>query len=435
MSRLSYQVSSKLGALLVSISAGEQEIERYRQNVCKFKDFEPYAGFQRILRGQRGSITAKEIATFLADNRIYYSTEQCEIFIQRFDLDGDQELAYSEFINALLPLENPLLRTTTSQRANYKVTIKQFLPTPIEEALAQLIDKEISFYLDLDLQKARLVQQTDFSFEAAFATIDRYNNERIDFDNLMSFLRGQAMYPDKKDIIAILRRIDREDKGYIFLRELVAELEPLTYTAIKTTKKSELSHNNNLSVGLAQSQAHNAVLVSDRDPLYDKDLASARQVNQEFISPVKSVNDKGYQRDFSGTASTAFGTTMKSKEPINVVDEAEAGEKQEVVVNKALKFEATSGDIGFITILRQILSFTKELENAKDELAAQPDFNIFSFFRSFKPERGVYLTESHLVEGLKKYGVFPNKDELRLLFASLDKDRDNILGQRDFEDL
>jgi len=141
---LSYQVSSKLGALFISISVGEQEIEKFRQNVCKFKDFEPYAAFQRILRSQRsqgGSITAKDIVNFLADNRIYYTADQCEIFIQRFDLDGDQELAYSEFVNALLPLEDPRLRTTTAQRANYKVSVKQFLPNKIEEALAQLIDK------------------------------------------------------------------------------------------------------------------------------------------------------------------------------------------------------------------------------------------------------------------------------------------------------
>ncbi len=138
---LSYQVSGKLGALLLSVSAGEQEIEIYRQNVCKFKDLEPYAAYQRIERRKGGFITAKGIVNFLADNKIYYSEEQCGIFIQRFDLDRDQELSFSEFLNALLPFENPLLRTTTSQRANYRVTVKQYLPTKIEEALAQLIDK------------------------------------------------------------------------------------------------------------------------------------------------------------------------------------------------------------------------------------------------------------------------------------------------------
>ena len=138
---LSYQISSKLGALLLSISVGEQEIEKYRQNVCKFKDFEPYAAYQRIERRQGGFITAKGIVNFLADNKIYYSEEQCGIFIQRFDLDKDQELSYSEFLNALLPFENPLLRTVTSQRANYKVSVKQYLSTKIEESLAQLIDK------------------------------------------------------------------------------------------------------------------------------------------------------------------------------------------------------------------------------------------------------------------------------------------------------
>lgn len=292
--------------------------------------------------------------------------------------------------------------------------------------------------MNLDLQKARLVQQKDFSFEVAFDTIDKYSTERIDFDNLMTFFRGQAMYPDRRDVIAILRRIDREDKGYIFLKELVAELQPLTYTAMKTTKKAELCQSQRQQIGQSV-QIQNSLLLSERERDRDAVVISARifHQNQEFLSPVKDEKNSGrrHQGNMSA-ASTAFGTTMKSKEPINVVDEAGPEQEHPVEVKKELKFGGpTSGELGFISILRQILSFTKELENAKDELAAQPDWNIFAFFGSFKPEKRVYLTESHLIEGLKKYGVFPNKDELRLLFSSLDKDRDDIIGQRDFEDL
>ena len=46
--------------------------------------------------------------------------------------------------------------------------------------------------MNFDRQKARLVQQSDFSYSDAFAAIDKYNSGVINYDNLKAFLYGQA---------------------------------------------------------------------------------------------------------------------------------------------------------------------------------------------------------------------------------------------------
>jgi len=139
---LSYETRSKLGALFLSISTGEQEIELHRQALCRLQDFEPYAAFQRIVEKRQGSpITSHNIRDFLVEHKIYHSINDCEIFIKRFDNDGDFGLSYKEFLYALLPTDNPHLRSMTAQRMNYRVSKNQVLKNEVEEALARLIDK------------------------------------------------------------------------------------------------------------------------------------------------------------------------------------------------------------------------------------------------------------------------------------------------------
>jgi len=138
---LSYETRSKLAALMLSISAGEQEIEIDRQALCKLQDFEPYAAFQRLEKRQGNSLTAVNIHDFLVEHKIYRSNTDCEIFIRKFDTDGDFALSFREFVNTLLPTDNPHLRSLTTQRMNYRVSKNQILKPEIEIALAKLIDK------------------------------------------------------------------------------------------------------------------------------------------------------------------------------------------------------------------------------------------------------------------------------------------------------
>ena len=51
--------------MLMYIGETEMKIEFNRQNLCKLSNFEPYAAFQRIDRGAKGHITAKDVEKYL----------------------------------------------------------------------------------------------------------------------------------------------------------------------------------------------------------------------------------------------------------------------------------------------------------------------------------------------------------------------------------
>ena len=462
---LSYETSSKLATLLLAISKGEQEIEIARQSLCNLIDFEPYAAFQRIRGAYTGAITADELRTFLAENRIFYSESECYIFIRQADNDKDSALSYAEFLSALLPTNNPLLRARATQRMNYKVSRGQTLALTVERALAKLIDMELSFYLNLDLQKARLSQQKGFTFTAAFSAIDKYISEALDFDNITSFLKGQAMYPDKENVIVILQRMSKDNTGLISYDEFVAEIEPLTDITRQSTvsvepKEKRSFHQDNSYVSFALRKP-NEVEVQDTPLKYDPSKYEAQNLKENQLIGSSSKSEK-VEEEFSFTGT--FRNSGMSNQAHNVQDSAlkttggkdllgnltisTAAHSSDKNVSRHLAFSAQKEvvkgyssynekevNINFIRILKQWLAFTKELETARERLAMQSDFCVSAFFATFNPEDKVFVSESQLEAGFKKYGVFPRKEELQLLFRRLDRDQDGTIRAIDFEDM
>jgi Ca2+-binding EF-hand superfamily protein len=55
----------RLARLLAFIGEQEQNVEFARQNLCRLSSFEPYAAFQRFDRGNKGFVTAEDVARFM----------------------------------------------------------------------------------------------------------------------------------------------------------------------------------------------------------------------------------------------------------------------------------------------------------------------------------------------------------------------------------
>ena len=138
---LSYETRNRLADTLLGISDGERQIEIVRQILCEQVDFEPYAAFKRIDRPRKGALDALDVVRFLEDNKVHYSENNCQAFIRRYDADNDGLLTYNEFLSAVLPQDNPTLRTIAAQRPNYDVAEDQLLSYDVEYSLAKVIDR------------------------------------------------------------------------------------------------------------------------------------------------------------------------------------------------------------------------------------------------------------------------------------------------------
>jgi len=328
------------------------------------------------------------------------------------------------------------------------------------------------------------MQQKDFTYEAAFSAIDKYHSERIDYDNLKSFLEGQAMYPTKQDLIAILRKVDNHNKGFISLEDLIREVNPTTDLSqlskmgieersykignrdigistsakkknpdeiiLKSAASTSTHFNLTASETKVQEQIQSAPFGEKKEHAPNTVSLASTQIeqSQKVVTPIKSslkansaeklshqkISRTNYASHYrNASISTLDQTATKEKQNTQVVKVLDFNEGKEV--KNISQFDMNRTNVNLISIFKQFLVFAKELEIAKEELALQQDFNIFSFFKAFEPELNVYITPNKLLQGLKKFGVFPNYRELELLFKTLDKDEDGMLRICDFEEM
>jgi Ca2+-binding EF-hand superfamily protein len=114
-----YDSKLKLKELLLFIAEQELTIEKMRQILSAIRDFEPYAAFKRLDRNSTGFISTKELCQFERENGFREVTPEDFIFmVSYFDLDNDGMLNYHDFLQILLPCDNPFLRSAATQRPN-----------------------------------------------------------------------------------------------------------------------------------------------------------------------------------------------------------------------------------------------------------------------------------------------------------------------------
>ena len=109
---LSHEDQLLLKQALLTFSKGERSIEKQRQTVAAIREFEPHAAFQRLNRGQDGHISSMEILMFLRSNNVEDATEADTAYIVKFfDSDGDGVLDYEDFLQMVMPCDDPYLRS------------------------------------------------------------------------------------------------------------------------------------------------------------------------------------------------------------------------------------------------------------------------------------------------------------------------------------
>ena len=73
-----------------------------------------------------------------------------------------------------------------------------------------------------------------------------------------------------------------------------------------------------------------------------------------------------------------------------------------------------------IQTLKQFIVLDKDIEVAKQDVALKSDFNLLDFFRTFDNRGHGSVTCRDFESSLVKYGVYPDQDDLNLLFKKMD---------------
>ena len=89
----------------------------------------------------------------------------------------------------------------------------------------------------------------------------------------------------------------------------------------------------------------------------------------------------------------------------------------------------------FNDFLKKLMSYESQIENAKINLALNPDFNCDDAFRIFELNGRGFLDECDLKCGLNLIGVYPTDQEVRLLMKRFDLLKEGCINYADFFDM
>eukprot|EP00825_Cyclidium_porcatum_P034670 TRINITY_DN3643_c0_g1_i11.p1 TRINITY_DN3643_c0_g1~~TRINITY_DN3643_c0_g1_i11.p1 ORF type:complete len:379 (-),score=51.29 TRINITY_DN3643_c0_g1_i11:291-1427(-) len=85
-----------------------------------------------------------------------------------------------------------------------------------------------------------------------------------------------------------------------------------------------------------------------------------------------------------------------------------------------------------VKALQQMIRIDREIEEIKQKLAQKTDFNLFDAFQLFDYKQNGRITKLETQKSLNDMGIYPNDEEMYLLFKFLDNDNDLLIRYAEF---
>ncbi len=306
----------------------------------------------------------------------------------------------------LLPCTDNLLRNITLDRPSFRVGRFDSLPYDIERALLDILEKEVDLQRRLDILKRELEVRYDFSSLAAYRSIDRYNDGRINTFNLGTFLRSVGHYASETELLAIVRRIDTDGDAqlsYSEFAEFIRSTNPPSRAIIEEAERATRA--------ASAERYRRSLMASGRNTSPLRPATSPRALSAtRHSSPLRPSSP--YRHTSPARHSPEPRYTSPSRKPVlNLRDEDE-----------------------LVNGLRDLIRAENDIEREKISLALKPDFNLTDAFKIFDVNYCGNITVTELREGLAAIGVFPTSEELDLFITRYDTTGDRRLNMREFSD-
>jgi len=304
----------------------------------------------------------------------------------------------------LLPCTDNLLRNIALDRPSFRVGRFDSLPYDIERALLDILEKEVDLMRRLDILKRELELRYDYSSLAAYRSIDRYNDGRINTFNLGTFLRSVGHYASETELLAIVRRMDTDGDAqlsYSEFAEFIRSSNPPSRAAIEATERA------------ASAERYRRRLLESRNTSPLRPCTSPRAFSAtRHSSPLRPASPTRHTSPSRISPEPLPRYSSPSRKPVlNLRDEDE-----------------------LVNGLRDLIHTENEIEREKTSLALKSDFNLTDAFKIFDTNYSGDICVTELREGLAAIGVFPTSEELDLFITRYDTSGDRRLSMREFSD-
>lgn len=390
-----------------------REIEFYigldakKEELLNFQDFNYANAFAAIDKSSCGTINYDNLRMFFKGQSIYPGDDEIIPILRRLDKNDDGLITFDEFVQSLDPI-SIILRSIANRR-----NASGGLVSPTKTS----VRREASPTRRTASPSRRVASPTradSFAQSVSFASPEK----RVGYPQRSggSPLRKEAS-PYRKE--ASPRR---------------REASPIRKEASPTRKEAAQSLAKRMEE-LESSLRTSSPLRMTSPTLNHKGQASVKESVLEATAS-SSLRKSQIYKDFSRTQSKSPIRNSASRQTLQTPEKGTSGRSQhnsaQKNIKKTLNFDENVSHYILIQTLKQFIALDKDLETTKQDLTLKSDFNLLDFFRTFDITNHGAVSCREFEAGLIKYGIYPNKEELHLLFKRLDTDNDNLLRFSDF---
>ncbi len=267
----------------------------------------------------------------------------------------------------------------------------------------QLFEREINYHVRLEKIKRELSIRYDWSARAAFETIDSLRDYTLNHRNIQTFLRLNGFVATDSEVIAIIRRLDSDGDNRVMLDEFTEALRPAipapvpSYTPAASSTFEETKRPSSplrrTATSPLRAEAPAATLAASSSNL-------GAGFGATHGSPARSFTASGNAFNPAATSSPA-----RRFSPMRVSDESE-----------------------LVRAFKEQIALENELEDAKNRLALQPDFNLPDAFDLLDRYNLGSLSATDLSDSLAVNGVYALSEDVFLFVKRYDRNADGRIA-------
>jgi Ca2+-binding EF-hand superfamily protein len=269
--------------------------------------------------------------------------------------------------------------------------------------------REINFHVKAERSKRDLALRYDWTARAAFETIDSLRDYVLNHRNIQSFLRINGFVATDGEVIAIIRRLDSDGDNKVTLDEfiegvryavpIVSSLPPVT-TTFEESKRPSSPLRRTAASPLRQTESASAL--SHSRTSYGGSGA------QNVVAPSSPQRSSTYQPTASLAASSS---PSRRYSPLKASDENE-----------------------LVRAFKEQIALENELEDAKNRLALQSDFNLPDAFDLLDRHLLGSLTSSELADSLASNSIYAISEDVYLFVKRYDRNLDGRIHFSEFSE-
>ena len=261
---LSRETEQKLVQIFITISLGEEKIDKLKKEILNSYNINPLQFFFKLDKSNSNYLSKNDIYTYLNSFSLIYSPSDIDYIFYFYDKDFDNVLNFYEFLDILISNSNYLYKKSFKKKYKHKKfdqnEINAEIDGDIQKNVLQIFIEEIELGRQLNDLIIDVKRNDDFEIQNIFYEIKSYSY--ITSESLKAFFdRNEVSYNDKF-IKNIFYRFSNKDINDRISFNKFKFFFDLPYNKSNINENSNININNNYIQNFIPSQI-NTTQISD----------------------------------------------------------------------------------------------------------------------------------------------------------------------------